>query len=119
MKEYLWVALGGALGSMLRYTISALTLMMGITSLAATFVANICGAFLIGLIMATVTNSHLLLFGTVGVCGGFTTFSTFSAQTLELFQSGQYALAVGYVLASVLACVLFVYLGISLGRFIR
>ena len=119
MKEYLLVALGGALGSMLRYTISALALMLNATSLAATFVANVCGAFLIGLIMSTVTNSSLVLFGTVGVCGGFTTFSTFSVQTLQLFQSGQYGLALGYALASVVSCMIFVYLGMSLGRFIR
>lgn len=75
-----------------------------------TLLVNITGAFVIGLIAAisvkTGIHPKLVLFLKVGLCGGFTTFSTFSAETVRLLQEGKTGLAVTYIAASVLCCVL-------------
>lgn len=86
-----------------------------------TFLVNVTGAFLIGVIVATFSKSsglspQLLLFLKVGVCGGFTTFSTFSLETFQLIDQGQWALAGFYALSSVVICLAATALGLWIAR---
>jgi CrcB protein len=113
------VALGGALGSLGRYWIAELFAALGIMAFPwATLFANVTGSFLIGVI-ATLTgpDGRLLVapelrqFWMVGVCGGYTTFSSFSLQTLTLAQGGEWARAGLNVVLSVVLCLLAVWLG--------
>lgn len=116
MKNFLLVGLGGALGSMGRYGISLLASSIGWTAFAGTLTANVIGSFLIGLIYAACASGSWQLMLTVGFCGGFTTFSTFSHQSLSLIQQGNMGMALGYMLCSFVACLLFVWLGMQLGQ---
>ncbi|MCI7146053.1 MAG: CrcB family protein [Clostridiales bacterium] len=103
MINCLFVGLGGFIGSVARY-------LMGLISIP-TIVINIAGAFLIGVISAlALKNSsfdpHLLLFLRVGICGGFTTFSTFSLDAVELLRTGSVLTGVLYMVLSVVLCLL-------------
>jgi CrcB protein len=84
-----------------------------------TLLINVLGSFVIGMAgSATNGEQHAVFraFLMVGVCGGFTTFSSFSLQTLDLLQSGRGAAAMGYVALSVLLCLVAVWAGWMLGR---
>ena len=107
MLSCLFVALGGAVGSVARYLIGLIKLNDSAVFPIKTLAINIIGSFLIGLIVALSVKSsdldpQLVLFLKVGVCGGFTTFSTFALESVELFGSGRPGAAVLYVLLSVL-----------------
>jgi CrcB protein len=112
------VALGGAFGSLARYGVSALALPISRELPLGTLIINIVGSFVIGF-FGTMTLAHgkfpapepLRLFVLVGVCGGFTTFSSFSLQTFDLMRSGYMGRALFYVAASVVLCVVGVGLG--------
>ena len=116
---YLWVAIGGALGSMARYGCSGLIAQLSGSSLPlGTFVVNVTGAALIGIFAAiSAPEGRMMLppsarlFLMTGVCGGYTTFSTFSLETLNLITDGEWAWALANVLASVLLCLIAVWLG--------
>lgn len=108
--NFLTVGAGGALGAMLRY---GLTLILSGQPVIATLAANVVGSFFIGLAMGSV-QGRFLLFLTVGLCGGFTTFSTFSAQTVGLIQGGNYLPALGYAVGSVILCLLATYTALRL-----
>lgn len=114
MKELLLVGAGGALGSMARYLVTLLFTCFAVCSEWAIIAVNVIGSFLIGVLMAMADN-NAYLFMTVGFCGGFTTFSTFSAQALQLLQGGQRLAAVCYIAVSVIAAVFSVLLGIYCG----
>ncbi len=116
LKEFLLVALGGACGSVARYSITLMCVALSVSSWIGTFVVNTVGALIIGLVISAFGKGDLNLLLAVGFCGGFTTFSTFSAQALDMFQNGRYALAFSYMLFSLLVCVLFVWLGVFLGK---
>ncbi len=121
---YLWVACGGALGSMARFWLTAV--MAGFTGLRfpwGTLLINVVGSLVIGLIAGLTLQPDRLqwhpdarIFLMTGVCGGFTTFSAFSLQTLELMQVGEGVAACAYAIASVLLCVVATWAGVSLGR---
>jgi len=119
LASSLAVALGGALGSLGRYWIAELFAALGVLAFPwATLFANVTGSFLIGFI-ATLTgpDGRLLVapelrqFWMVGVCGGYTTFSSFSLQTLTLAQGGEWARAGLNVVLSVALCLFAVWLG--------
>ena len=119
MVTYLWIAVGGALGSMARYGCSSLVArLVGETFPWGTLIINIVGSLVIGF-FATLTgpDGRLLVapdarqFVMVGICGGYTTFSSFSLQTLNLVRDGDMVGAGVNVLASVIACLLAVWLG--------
>ena len=118
----LWVALGGAIGSLGRYWCSGLMARwVGETFPWGTLFVNVVGSFLIGLVFTVTGPDGRILVGTgprqfmlVGVMGGFTTFSSFSLQTLNLMQDGEWLWAAGNVAISVSLCLLGVWLGHSL-----
>ncbi len=119
IKSLLFVGAGGALGSIARYGVSLLFAHLAIGSHWATLVVNVVGSFFIGLAIPVLSNgTHL--FAVVGFCGGFTTFSTFSVQAVQLFQAGERFAAAVYVAASLVVSVLMVLLGMYLaGKFIK
>ena len=131
MLTYLAIAAGGAIGSMLRYWLNlVITARMGEAMPWGTIVINITGSFVIGLFAAMTGPGGRLtlpvearLFVLVGLCGGYTTFSSFSLQTLALFQAGEGLRAIANVVLSVTLCLLAVWLGYSghalLGRSVR
>lgn len=119
MLEVLCVGAGGFVGAVARY-------LMGLVPYEGdfplmTFLVNFLGAVFIGIIAETTSLTSLLspnatLFLKTGVCGGFTTFSTFSLETLALFQEGNYLTGGAYAMGSLLACLAGVALGMSLTR---
>lgn len=118
LRQLLLVALGGALGSALRY-LTALLLARHYTGSIplATLVVNLVGCFLIGLLIGLCSEtSHLRLLFITGFCGGFTTFSTFTAESYTMFREGAYGLALLYIASSVLIGLLALWLGLSLSR---
>lgn len=118
--NYLYVMLGGALGALLRYGVGRLCAHVSLLSLPlGTFVVNIVGCFLLGLLTAwgelhTGVPRGLLLLLTVGMCGAFTTFSTFSADTIHLLDEGRLFAALSYVFASLVVGLLLFYAGRTL-----
>lgn len=115
IKNILLVGAGGALGSIARYLITCLFTHLAICGELAILLVNIIGSFIIGLLIPASSNTLYLLMA-VGFCGGFTTFSTFSAQAFQMIQSGQRLSAIVYTLASVLISIAFVLLGIYLSE---
>lgn len=119
MITYLWIAVGSALGGMARFACSNLIAgWLGPTFPFGTLVINVLGSFVIGF-FATVTgpDGRYLVpgdarqFVMVGLCGGYTTFSSFSLQTLALAQDGEFVRAGLNIGASVVLCLLAVWLG--------
>lgn len=116
MVECLVVGIGGFIGSVCRFLIGLIPVREGWIFPVKTFLINIVGAFVIGMIAAaTVKNStlspRLVLFLKVGVCGGFTTFSSFALETGDLIQSGNARLALLYAVLSMAAGVAAVFAG--------
>jgi len=124
---YLWVALGAALGGIARYGLSGVVAnWIGATFPWGTLVVNVTGCFVIGLVNAlTGPDGRLLLpvnlriFVMVGICGGYTTFSSFGLETLNLAQNGDWLASGGYIGASVLFCLVGVWLGTIAGVLIN
>lgn len=113
--NFLLVGLGGFLGSVLRYSLSLLTVALGFGGRGipvATLIVNVLGSLLIGYLMGSVVHggtAHLL--AVIGFCGGFTTFSTFSLEVLTMIRQGDYMMGVIYVVASLMLCILAVWIG--------
>ena len=122
---YLSIGLGSGLGGMARFWISGLLAetRMGETFPLGTLAVNIIGSFLIGLI-AVLTgpegrlawSQRTVQFFMVGLCGGFTTFSAFSLQTLNLVREGENAAAVVNISLTLATCLLAVWLGYAAGQ---
>jgi CrcB protein len=123
MLAYLWVAIGGALGSVGRFWLSGLVAeRFGETFPWGTLIINITGSFIIGVFAAFTDPEGRVLaspgfrqFLMIGICGGYTTFSSFSLQTLRLAQEREWLYAGGNVLLSVTLCLIAVWLGYLLG----
>jgi CrcB protein len=124
VSTWLAVAVGGALGSVARFWLAAaMTAMTGPRFPWGTLMINVLGSFVIGLVAGyTLTPARVAMhpdvrvFLMVGVCGGFTTFSAFSLQTLELMQGGDILPAGSYVLGSVVLCVFATWCGVAMGK---
>lgn len=121
--SYVWVALGGALGSVARYWCSGLAARwIGESFPWGTLGVNVLGSLIIGAMAALsavdsrfLISSDARIFVMVGICGGYTTFSSFSLQTLNLLREGEWLAAAANVGASVVLCMLAVWLGYVAG----
>lgn len=121
MLVYLWVAIGGALGSVGRFWLNGLlSEKFGSTFPWGTLTVNVTGSFLIGIIGAlaipegrldSTSRQFATQFLMIGVCGGYTTFSSFSLQTLNLLRDREWLYAGGNVILSVILCMIAVWLG--------
>ena len=121
MLKILSIGLGGFTGAILRYWISGWVYTWVKTDFpSGTLVVNVVGSFLLGVVMGItehyVMNPNLRLFITIGVLGAFTTFSTFSYETLMLFQVGAYGKAFLNMLLSVFVGVSAAFAGLMVGR---
>lgn len=120
MSGFLPVALGGAVGACGRYAVSLLP-WTGNFPLATLF-TNLLGALLIGFVAGLSGQGHLseqwTLFWKTGVCGGFTTFSTFSLESLKLLREGRWLAGGAYIALSVGLCLIGVYMGQRICQFI-
>ena len=123
MPMLLAVALGGAAGSVARYVLGMLLLRASSGFPVSTLLINVVGSFLIGLFarLFDAPDQHQVLRValTVGICGGFTTFSTFSAETVTLLQQGKAGRAALYVTVSLVLGVLATFAGLTVGRTAR
>ncbi len=125
MIAYVWIAIGGALGSVGRFWLNGVVSRhFGETFPWGTMLINVTGSFVIGVIGALASpegrmDSQSRAFATqflmIGICGGYTTFSSFSWQTLRLMQDREWLYAGGNVILSVALCVIAVWLGYALG----
>lgn len=106
MLECLFVGLGGFIGSVARYLIGLLAVETASGFPVKTFCINLLGSFILGIVSESALRDpgisrNLVLFLQIGVCGGFTTFSTFSSEALKLFAGGRQGVALSYMVLSV------------------
>ncbi len=124
MERLLFICLGGAIGTGLRYLTSSLAVRwLGVDFPYGTLIVNVVGSFLIGLIQQVGATSLLIpettrLFLTVGIMGGLTTYSSFSYETLRLAQIGAWGQAWINVLVTTAVCLGVCFFGIVVGRMI-
>jgi fluoride exporter len=119
VTQYLWIALGSAVGGALRYWSYGIALrVLGQTFPWGTLVVNVIGSAIIGFFVtfsgpdsARLVPLNARLFVTVGFCGGYTTFSTFSLETLNLLRGGEWGRATLNIFASVLLCIAGAWVG--------
>jgi CrcB protein len=119
MATYFWIAIGSALGGVARYWCSGVTArLIGETFPWGTIVVNVIGSFIIGF-FATLTGPDGRIFASsttrqfvmIGICGGYTTFSSFSLQTLNLMNDGEWLYAGANITLSVILCLVAVWAG--------
>lgn len=121
MLSYLAIAIGGAAGACLRYSCNELALnVFGKSFPFGTLLVNILGSFVLGLLYALISNGVLAVSPwraliAIGLLGAFTTFSTFSLDTVLLLQQGDWLKAIANVLLNVLLCLSLAWLGLKLG----
>ena len=118
MKAILMVFLGGGLGSVCRYLAGRWLNQPNSHIPWGTFVVNITGSLIIGLVLGyaiqrSSMTSNTVIFLVAGFCGGFTTFSAFSFEGLQLLKSGQFGSFIIYTLGSIIIGLLFVWIGYS------
>ena len=117
MKQLLLVGIGGFVGSIARYLVSKLNITWSFLDLPmGTLTANVVGSLIIGFLTGAFLNAgwmnqNLKLLLVVGFCGGFTTFSSFTAENFALIQNGQYGTAISYTLLSVILGIIAVFAG--------
>lgn len=126
MSAYFWIGLGSALGGIGRFWISGIVSKHCASFPLGTLTVNVTGSFLIGLLasiedpsgrwIVSPTGRQFLI---IGLLGGYTTFSSFSLQTLTLARDGSWGLAGLNVLGSVILCLTFVWLGHLIGQSIN
>ncbi len=119
MKEFLLVFIGGGIGSVARWLVSKIMAISTINLPIATLSSNILSCIVFGFVSAylvtkSTASQELKLLMLTGFCGGFSTYSTFIVETVELSKSGQNVFAFGNILINFLFCVL----GLSLGMWI-
>ena len=122
MVALLWVGLGGFLGSIARYVLSGwAAARWGVIFPWGTFIINISGSFILGFFLAFaqerpwVHPQARLLFA-IGFVGAYTTFSTYTYESIRLMMNGQFALAAAYIVGSVVFGLVAVFAGVALGN---
>ncbi len=120
--KFLYLALGGSIGAILRYLVSIYSIKFFAWGLpVGTLLVNMLGSFLIGLAFVFLGREqisfNLRIFLFIGLFGSFTTFSTFMFETYDLFKSGMMKTAFLYVSVSNILGFLFVYAGFAIGEF--
>lgn len=121
MIECIVVGFGGFIGAVCRYLIGLIPLKEGTIFPIKTLIINIVGSLIIGMIAALAVknnslNPRMILFIKVGLCGGFTTFSSFALETNDLMKNGNMTIACLYVILSIVLGVIAVFLGQSMIR---
>ena len=121
MINILFVACGGAIGSCLRYFSSNLLRYLYPSFPLGTLFVNILGSFMIGIIMSYLENKNISenffrYFLIIGILGSYTTFSTFSFEIVDLFNSRKFLITFVYILFSVSSCIIFAYLGYNFNK---
>jgi len=124
MLAYLWIAIGGALGRMASFWISGKKKKKYVHAFPwNTLVVNVTGSFIIGVFAAMTepegrwfASPGVRQFFMVGICGGYTTFSSFSLQTLTLLREREWLYATGNAVLSVVLCMIAVWIGYLLGE---
>ena len=116
-----WIAIGGAAGSVLRYVVGgAVQRTGGMGFPLGTLAVNVTGCFVIGLLsqhyMNVQTHPHMRAALITGLCGGYTTFSTFSLEAVGLLEGGEYGKAAAYMLLSLTLSVIATLAGMATGR---
>ena len=124
MLDFIFVGLGGFLGAVLRYVLTLIPTKNPQPFPVITLLINVLGSLCIGLIALWMSknsnlDSRLILFLKVGICGGFTTFSTFSADAVRLLRAECYTAAAAYVGLSVAVCIVFAAAGMWIGTTFR
>ncbi|MGB3541564.1 fluoride efflux transporter CrcB [Rubrivirga sp.] len=115
MRSVLLVALGGAVGAVARYGVGLWAVRFEVAPWG-TWIVNAVGCLLIGIAIPAVRDDGARLALVVGVLGAFTTFSTYSADTVLLWEAGHRGLAVANAAGSVIVGVVFVVIGLAVGR---
>ena len=116
LKEITTVFIGGGLGSVLRFLVNKIEIISDNNFPYSTFISNFLGCLILGIVLGYFiknenTNSMLFVFLTVGLCGGFTTFSSFSNESLQLIQNGEIFTFLAYLLGSLVIGIMSVYMG--------
>lgn len=121
LKTIFFIAIGGAVGSILRFLVSQIVSKFWTGNFPlATFIVNVLGCLMIGFFVGITTKNNLdnglkwLLI--TGLCGGFTTFSTFSMENITLLQNNHFTTAFVYMISSVMISILSVWLGLFLSK---
>lgn len=122
LKSVLLVALGGSIGSILRYITSIITAKFYSANFPlATFIVNIIGCLIIGVVFGIferngIVNDNLRLLLITGFCGGFTTFSAFSSENINLLQNGNFFIALSYISLSIILGLIAVWFGLFVSK---
>ncbi len=125
MKQLLIIGFGGFIGSIIRFLVARLNLSLQLFSVpVGTLLINISGSLIIGFLAGVASKSELMsvnlrLFLMVGICGGFTTFSSFTLENMTLLQNGQYISAIIYILSSLILGLAAVFAGYFLSNLIH
>jgi fluoride exporter len=118
MKEVIYIFVGSGLGGLTRFGIGRwINTFHSHAFPLGTLLVNLLACFILGFVIGLADNKQLIsvqarLFWVVGFCGGFSTFSTFSSETLTLLQTGNHLTNIAYIFSSIVLCLLFTFIGL-------